>query len=51
MRVRRIILALISGILLMWPFATHASADPVRDEICKVSQKLGYDWFQDCSGN
>ena len=48
---RRFILALVSSALLMWPLATHASADPVHDKVCQISQKLGYDWFQDCSSN
>jgi hypothetical protein len=48
---RRIIIVLLAGALLVGPFASVASAhhDPVREAFCLLADKLGVTWVQDCN--
>ncbi len=50
MPVRKVIIAaLAAGALLAGPFASSASADPVRETFCRAAEKLGVVWVQDCN--
>ena len=48
---RRSLAALFIGALLVGPFATPAAADhdPVREAFCRLAEKLGVVWVQDCN--
>jgi hypothetical protein len=46
---RRLMIACVAAGLIAGPFASGASADPIRDAFCRVADKLGYDWVQDCN--
>ena len=46
---RRIIVAVAAVAMLGGPFASAASADPVREAFCRVAEKLGVVWVQDCN--
>ena len=46
---RKTIASVFALALLAGPFASFASADPVRDLSCKVQDKLGVDNVQQCN--
>ena len=48
---RKVVLALLIGAFVAGPFSSLASADhdPVREAFCKVADKLGVVWVQDCN--
>ena len=48
---RRLVMVIAATGLLVGPFAAPAGAnhDPVREAFCRLADKLGYDWVQDCN--
>jgi Ni/Co efflux regulator RcnB len=48
---RRSLIAVIAAALLAGPFAAPAAADhdPVREAFCRLAEKLGVVWVQDCN--
>jgi hypothetical protein len=48
---RKTILAVLVSALLTGPLASIAAADdnPIREAFCRVADKLGVTWVQDCN--
>ncbi len=48
---RKTLVAVFTFALLAGPLASVASAhhDPVREAFCRLADKLGYEWVQDCN--
>lgn len=42
---RKGIVALLAAAILAGPFASSALADPT---VCRLMEKLGYDWVREC---
>lgn len=48
---RKAVVAILVGALLGGPLASVAAADhdPVREAFCRIADKLGVEWIQDCN--
>ncbi len=48
---RRLMIVAVAAALLAGPFAGSAAADhdPVRETFCRLAEKLGVVWVQDCN--
>ena len=48
---RKTLVALFIGALLVGPLSAPAGAhhDPIREAFCRLADKLGYEWVQDCN--